>query len=174
MSISWNGGTPASDQYTQGAGFISIAPVNGGDPKGDGYFLAGLQPIPGTTTGDFTGLTLFSIDARVDAGNASTIFQVQLLDSTLTQAAVGTFTASSFTSAFSTQYAPLVISGGGNLAAVTYWRITGDGIASDSFRYSFDNLLVTVPEPHIVGLFLLGSLCVGGRRLVRACKSPIT
>ncbi|MGH8047728.1 MAG: PEP-CTERM sorting domain-containing protein [Chthoniobacterales bacterium] len=170
MGISWNGGSPASDQYIQGAGFISITPVNGGNPKGDGYFLAGLNPSPGVTSLNFTGLNFFSINARVDAGNASSIFHVQLFDSTLTPAAVGTFSAASFTSSFSTHTTPLVVSGGGDLAAIMFWRMDGDGIAGDNFRFSYGNLAATtaaVPEPstYAIGAIALLGLCIVRREI---------
>jgi len=169
MGTSWNGGSPSIDQYVQNTGYISITPVNGGDPKGDGYFFAGL---PGSATLNFTGLTFLSINARVDAGNASSIFHIQLFDDVNPNpVATTTFTASSFTSSFSTQSAAIVLSGIGDITHITYWRMDGDNINSNSFRYSFENLsaITAVPEPstYALGAVSLLALCIARRGL---CK----
>ena len=176
MNISWNGGTPASDQYIQGNGFISITPVNGGDPKGDGYFNAGL---PGGGSFSIAGLNFFALNARIDDGNTSSIFHVLLYDDTFTQVAGATFSASSFTSAFSTASTALTATGIGNIGAVTYFRMDGDSIAGDSVRVSLGNLSATaaspVPEPSayaISATALLAALIV--RREVRKRRAVAT
>jgi len=172
MGITWS--NAGIDQYIQDSGFISIAPVNGGAPKGDGYFNA---MLPGSASLNFTGLNTLSLTARVDAGNASSILHVLFYDNTFTQVASNTFNATDFTSTFSTKDVTLSLSGIGDPTAVTYWQINGDGIASDAFRYSFDNLSVSaIPEPRIIGLLLAGLIFLGRKRFhrVRACNPPVT
>lgn len=162
MFISWNNG---ADQYTQSSGFVSITPVSGGNPSGDGSFVA---TLPGNSTMNFTGISLASLNARVDSGNASSSVKVTFLDNSLTSVATATFFASSFTSSFSTQTTSLSFTGVGSLAAVTYWRMDGDSIASDAFRYSFNDLNVAaVPEPSpslLLGLAGIGCLGLLARK----------
>jgi hypothetical protein len=170
MEISWN--NAGTDQFNQGAGFISIAPVGGGNPKGDGYFNAympgGSEANPNAGTVSLSGQLFFNLTARVDAGNASSILHILLYDDSFTQAAIGTFEASSFTSTFSSQSAVISLIGSGDITKVTYWRMDGDGIASDNFRYSFDNLSTTsVPEPssYALGAGILLGLCIARREI---------
>jgi hypothetical protein len=172
MFISWtNGGT---DQYVQNAGSISITPVSGGNPLGDGYFIAGLPGNPGSTI-NLSGMSLASLNGSVDAGNASSFVKVTFLDSSLTAVGSATFLASGFNASLSTQTASISLTGVGNLNAVTYWRMDGDGIASDAFRYSFNDLSVAaVPEPS-TALTGLAGLGIAGfalrRRLKKAARA---
>ena len=159
--MSGNWGTPV-DQYSQGAGFISITATGGGDPKGDGNFDAVLpgSSLASPSSMSFAGLSFLSINARVDSGNQSSL-TVILRDSSFTQAAVATFLASSFTSSFSTVNSALTLAGGGSINDITFWEVTGDGLASDSFRYSFDNLsAIAVPEPSAYALSACGLLVI--------------
>lgn len=141
MGISWSNG---SDQYLQNAGFISIAPVNGGNPTGDGYFFAGM---PGGTSLNLSGLNALSLNAQVDAGNSSSAVRVILYDGALTKVASAAFSVTNFGSSFSTQTQSLAFTGLGTVGSITYWRVEGDGISSNAFRFSFNNLsATTVPE----------------------------
>ncbi len=158
MTPSWNNGV---DQYTQNSGFISITSVNGGNPGGDGNFTAG---FPGAASVDFSTMSFANLNASVDIGNASTSVTVTFLDDLTTAVATATFSASSFTSVLSTQSVLLSYTNVGNLAAVTYWRVEGDGIPSDAFRFSFSDLSVSTvaaPEPSALLLGLFGIGCVG-------------
>jgi hypothetical protein len=119
---------------------------------------------------NFTGLGFFNLTARVDAGNASSIMHVELFDSFFTKVASTIFQASNFTSSFTTQSKAISYTGLGNVADVTYFRIDGDGIASDSFRYSYENLAAAttaVPEPstYALGAGILLGLCIARREL---------
>jgi hypothetical protein len=166
MELSWiNLGI---NQYSQGAGSITIAPVSGGNPSGDGYFTAfmpgGSEANPGAGSANITGQTLLSLNARVDAGNASSFVKFTLYDASFIEVASATFSASSLTPSFTTQYASLVFTGSGQANSITYWRAEGDKVASNNFRFSFNDLTVTVPEPATVLLLGLG---MGGLLLRR-------
>ncbi|MFZ4682264.1 MAG: PEP-CTERM sorting domain-containing protein [Terrimicrobiaceae bacterium] len=156
----WNGGSPAANQYIQNTGFIVIAPVNGGDPKGDGSFDASLA---GTTPISFASITQLSLTARVDSGNQATSVEVQIRDSAFTVIGSATFATSLFTSSFSTVSAPFVLGGGGTITDATYFRMAGDGVAANSVRVSFDNL-AAVPEPSTIALAVLGLIGVTAAR----------
>ncbi len=148
MFATWHNGS--DDQYTQGAGFISIAPVGGGNPTGNGYFLAAL---PGNATVDFSSVGNLSLTARVDAGNADIGFNIVLWDNTNTQQAYASFLTEDFSSNFSTHLSELVVFGD-SVAHITSWSIGGSGDAStDAFRFSFGDLTgpAVVPEPSTYG-----------------------
>jgi len=168
FGLSWSGGTPEVDQFIQGSGNISIAPVNGGNPLGDGNFYA----VLGGTTGspfapqDFTLLTDIQVTARLDSGNASGGFILTLVDSTFTDVGSAVFSVSLFTSSFSTASASLVLSGDGSISDIQYFRISGDG-DFNAFRMSFDNA-TAVPEPSTCLLLGLGAAgLLGSRRKLR-------
>lgn len=166
---SWNGGTPTPvDQFFQDTGFVSIKSINSGNPTGDGGYysvISGTVPSPGAAL-DFTGLGFVAVTASIDIGNVANGFNLFLVDSMYTPAASAFFSASDFSTAFSTVASPLVVGGStGNIADIQFYRITGDG-SSDAFRASFDKAVATaVPEPAIAGLFLFG-----GATALFACR----
>ena len=161
---SWSGGTPVIDQYVpDAAGFVSIKPVNSGNPTGDGDYysvISGTTASPGAAL-DFTGLGYVALTARIDTGNVANGVNLFLLDSTFTPAASAFFSASAFSLTFSTVTSALVADpAGGNIADIQFYRMTGDG-TSDAFRASFDNAVATsVPEPATSGALLLGGAMV--------------
>jgi len=157
---SWDSGSPSSNQFIQNTGFILIAPVNGGDPTGDGSFDAALA---GTTPISFSAITQLSLTARVDSGNEVASVAVEVLDSTFTLIGSSAFAVASFTSSFSTVSAPFVIGGGGVVTDATYWRLAGDTVAANSVRMSFDNLSA-VPEPSTIALAAIGLIGVAAAR----------
>jgi hypothetical protein len=141
MVGSWNDGT--ADQYIQGAGFISITPVGTGNPEGDGSFYAS---FPDAGTVDISSFTNISLTARIDPGNASSVFRFSFYEGA-NEVATATFQSSSFNSSFSTQWVALTLTGLGNPAAVSYWSLAADGL-DDAVRVSLENTtLSTVPEP---------------------------
>ena len=168
MNLSWTNAT--IDQFVQDVDFISIAPVLGGDPSGDGYFTASLTGGPS----DFTGLTRLSLEARVDPGNESGIVKISFLDSGLALVASATFPASSFNPGFTTQETGLSFTGPGSRSDVAYWRIEGNGVPSDAFRYSFGNLVVAVPEPstRLLVSLAMGAFLVSRRRRWISRQAP--
>ncbi len=149
---SWDSGAPSANQFIQNTGFIVVAPVNGGDPTGDGSFDAALD---GVTPISFSAITQLSLTARVDSGNEVDFVVVQVRDSGFNLIGTSTFAATSFTSSFSTVSAPFVIGGGGVITDGTFWRLAGDTAAANSVRMSFDNLSA-VPEPSTIALAALG------------------
>lgn len=157
-------GTPV-DQFVQNSGNVSITSVSGGDPTGDGSMdasIAGVAPF------DFTAYNTLSVTASKTALNESSTFSVSVFDSTFTKIGSATFIATNFTTSFSTQDAVFTINGAGEITDATYWSLTGDGISTNSFRFSFDNLsaTTTVPEPSTYALMAvgLGVLLVVSRR----------
>src|SRR2546425_9137109 len=74
FSGSWRGGSPVADQFVQNSGFISLQPVNGGNPQDDGDFL--VAPLAFS----IAGLNQISLTARVDTGNAASSLIVLLYD----------------------------------------------------------------------------------------------
>lgn len=153
----------SSNQYIQDNGFISITPVNGGDPKGDGNFSAALD---GTAPLDFSSITQLSLTARIDTGNQNGSVVIVVFDSLFDQIGLATFDSSLFTSSFSVAQSPFIFGGGGVATDAFYWVLGGDGSAGNSVRMSFDNVSA-VPEPAtlaLVGLGLVGLAAVRRRR----------
>ena len=157
---SWNSGSPSTNQFIQNTGFIVVAPVNGGDPTGDGSFDAALT---GTTPISFSTITQLSLTARVDSDNEVGSVVVEVSDSGFTLIGSSTFATSLFTSTFSTVSVPFVSAGGGVITDATYWRLAGDTSAANSIRMSYDNLSA-VPEPSIIALAALGLIGVAAAR----------
>lgn len=153
LSAPWgDGASTNNDQVIQSTNYITIAPVNGGNPTGNGSFtsvLSGTALSPGAPL-DFTGYNYLIATARTNAGNVSSSFTVQLWDTTGTEAAVATFSAASFTSSFTTFTVALTQAGIGNIHQIQYFYLTGDGFSSDAVNASFQNLTASttaVPEP---------------------------
>ncbi len=181
MAISWALGDV--DQYTQSSGFISITAVGGGNPMGDGYFIAGMPGVdlnnPDAAAIDLTGSNFFNLTARVDAENASSIANLIFYDSEFTQIGSATFLATEFGSSFTTVSKAITFTGVGNIAQATYFRIDGDGISSNAYRYSFSDLTASaapIPEPSAVLLALGGLTLIGAwrrlggpRKKLRSC-----
>jgi len=152
---SWNGGTPAADQFVQNSGNVSITSVNGGNPDGQGNFNASL---PGSESVNLTGMLTLQLTARVDSGNANTALTIVLEDGSFTEIGTATFLASSFNSSFSTVNAPITLAGGGDITNATFWTLSGDNVVGDTVRMSFDNLdaILAVPEPSSFAMLGLG------------------
>jgi hypothetical protein len=164
FGLSWSGGSPETDQFSQGAGFVSIIPVGGGNPLGDGNFysvLSGTTDLPGPPQ-DFSLLPEIQVTARIDGGNGSGGFILTLVDSDFTDVGSAVFSVELFGPAFSTASAMITLSGEGSLANIQYFRLSGDGGFS-AFRMSFDQA-VAVPEPSAAILAGLAGLFAAGRR----------
>jgi len=160
MAGTWNSGSPQTDQYTQGAGFISITSVNGGNPQGDGYFgsvISGTFTTPGAAQ-NFTGYNYLFATARVDSGNTDISFVIDFLASdAFTIVGTALFNTSSFTSGFTTFEVP--INWTGNTTQVQYYQLNGSGNGSLNDRFSIQNLTASttaVPEPSTWAFFLFG------------------
>jgi len=158
----WIGGEPLTDQFIQEAGFISITSLNGGDPKGEGGFDASLD---GGVPLDFSGITHLSLVARIDSGNQVGGVVVEIRDSEFRVIGTSLFVSSSYNSSFSAQEAVFVLTGDGLVSDAAYWRLAGDGIAGNSIRMSFDDL-VAIPEPSTVSLAVVSlvGLAIARRR----------
>jgi hypothetical protein len=160
---SWNNGT--ADQYTQGSGFVSITPVDLGNPQGDGNFnaiFAGSTSSP--TSVNLTGLTdTLSLTAMLNTGNTDSLIKVTLRDASFNVLGTANFATSDFnSSSFSTESVSISLTG--NISDATYWTLYGDGNADDNVRMSFDDLTLGVPEPSSIALFGSGiaGLCLFG------------
>ncbi len=171
----WNGGDPLSDQFVQGANFISITSVNGGNPAGDGSFDATLD---GGSPLDFTNITHLKLVARLDAGNQVGMVLVEIRDSNFDVIGTSQFATASYSSSFSSQDSSFVFTGDGVASDATYWRLAGDGIAGDNIRMSFDELATTpeppaIPEPSTVSLLVVSlvGFAIARRRSAGSCLS---
>lgn len=163
----WNGGTPTSDQFVQNVGSISIQPVNGGNPTGQGIFevARGL---------DLTGFAAIEVTAREDAGNSVGVFSVIFFSDDGFGGQGGeqvfTFTSSDFAGSFASQSislsSPSFTDPSFDPTTITYWAIEGNySEPTDDFRVSFDHLQLTpVPEPGVVALLALGGGALCWRR----------
>jgi len=180
FNLTWSFGDPAVAQFSQGAGFISILPVSGGDPKANGSFDADVAGSAGGSNPVIvSSVTSLSMIARLDSGNASSAVSIVLRDSNFNQVGSAQFLASAFTSTFSAVSATFVLGGGGDPADTAYWTIYGDGVAANNFRMSFDNL-VAVPEASAawlivcggIPLMLIGAWLRGRRRSDPVARSP--
>ena len=148
FSGSWNNGTP---QFTQQSGFISIEPVNGGNPSESGDFAVTLSSPLNLTSQPNIALT-----ARFDLNNADTTISVGFTDGNLnTVSAI----FAGFTSSFSTiQVARNSFTGDFDWSNVSDYAIGGGNPAgSATVRWSVDSL-TAVPEPSTYALMALGGL----------------
>jgi len=154
---SWRGGSPAANQYVQGSGFISITPVNSGNPQDDGDVFVDDSASPL----NIGNLTQVAFTLRVDTGNADPNLKVTLYDGSL-KTATANFTLSSLTvGSFTTLLSPLSFTPGFNKADVEAFQISGgQAVASNNTRVSFDNLAV-VPEPSSYAMLAIGALTFG-------------
>lgn len=155
-------------QFSQGAGFASIQPVGGGNPKDDGNFLV----VPANR--NFSSFRFVEITARVDSGNATASFNFYLEDNSGGVRSVP-FTIASFGSSFSTLSAALPTAGI-DLTDILFWGISTSSNPVSDFRVSFDNVALTVPEPSAGLLILLGVGLFGfgnRRRCVGIAKAKI-
>ena len=167
FNASWYNG---SNQFTQGSGFTSITSVSGGNPQGDGSFDA---VIAGSTPLNLTGFNTLSLTARVDSGNTDISLGINLYDSSFTPIGSAIFSTSSFTSSISTVNASIALTG--NITDATYWTLSGDNIASDNVRMSFDNLSIgAVPEPSSVALMSVGLAALGFFFYRRSSKAVLS
>jgi hypothetical protein len=146
------------DQFTVSSGVLTIGPVAAGNPANDGYF--GFANLAG---GSFnaTGLTLLSVTAQLNAGNAAPGFIINLFDGLGKGALTATFSVTNYNSiSFATSSVVMTAHPeGGSITSIASFGIAGGGI-SDNFRISFDNIsLAAIPEPmHGAALAGLGAL----------------
>jgi len=89
---------------------------------------------------------------------------VEVRDSAFAVIGTSTFFTTSYSSSFSAEDSAFLLDDG-VLSDATYWVLYADGIAGDSIRMSFDEL-VAVPEPSAVSLavFALVGLAIARRR----------
>ena len=111
------------------------------------------------------------ITGREDAGNQTSTFSFYLEDGSGQIAAIP-FTISSFGSSFST-LSRLLPTSGIDLRDISFWGITTSSSAVSDFRVSFDNIVLTVPEPGTGLLMLFGAGLFGftGRQRSESLRS---
>ncbi|MDP1579301.1 MAG: PEP-CTERM sorting domain-containing protein [Candidatus Didemnitutus sp.] len=153
-SGSW--ATPVN-QLSLSSGIMSITAIGGGSPDDSGNF--GFADLISTFNATTAFDTIVAV-ARVDSGNSSNGFIVNLFDSQGTGALTATFAASSFNSAtFVAVPSNITVHPeNGNRADIAFFGIAGVGTTA-AFRFSFDSL-TAVPEPStyaaIFGVLALG------------------
>lgn len=163
---SFYGGNPATDQFTQNAGFITVAPLNGGNPIAGASFTKIraqdlLKPL------DLSGQVAFSLTARLEPGDGGSLIELEL-DDAMGNATWTYVPASLFsTQAFSTVTVPIE-SNGLDLRRITRWSIGGDlfppGGDSAPFRVSFADLsaVPTAPSSLKIGLTPYPGITING------------
>lgn len=153
-ALSALGGTPPVPQFVQNQGFITITPVNGGNPTDNGYFIK-TQSVPL----NLTGATNIALTARRETGDGpNTLIEIGLKDADGSQAYFyiqgSHFTTSAFTTvttlintnfAFETPFAFGRTQAGLDLSRIVEWSIGADGFGANPFRFSFDKLEVLGP-----------------------------
>lgn len=151
---SWKAG--ANDQYVQRSGYVSIEPVNGGNPRSDGRFLV-------TTALDLNAFTSLQVTAREVTGNLTGLITILFENSggavrEYTFAATA-FSGGSFFTASVSLATPSASDNNFEPTAVTAWGIEGDkSQAVRDFRFEFDHVQLTpVPEPGAWALLLFGA-----------------
>lgn len=164
---SWLSGSTA--QFTQSSGFITITPVSGGDPKGDGsaLFSVGGVALSNVQPVNLGSLSQLSLTLRLEPSNTSTSFTVQLLDSNAASIGSVVFPAASFNSVSFTSVTLPISFEGGSTSSLSYFFLFGDSSPSSNVRASIDQL-AAVPEPStwaLVGLGLGGILLARRRRV---------
>lgn len=163
LAVNPNGGFAASSwdnggtyQVVQQTGYISIEPVSGGDPLGDGYLYA---DVSGTPPINLSTYDYLSVSIQLQLTNTSTSFSVAVSDSFGTEIGSALFAASLFNTSSFTQATALIS-----------WTIPasrndvgGIYIYADSNAASIANFDVTqveattIPEPS-TWLLLAGGL----------------
>ncbi len=165
FDASWMGGTPSVPQFIQGAGFISIQSVNGGNPQDDGSVI-----VPLAATLNLSGLSTISITARQDTGNAAPIINVTLFDSSF-NTAFATFSTASFGPMFSNQQLTITENPGFDSSSVVAYQFGGGNfVGVSNFRLSLDSLTV-IPEPTSATLVLIGIGILGVLTKRRRCSN---
>jgi len=162
----WSGTWVSSgtDQFTQSVGFISILPVLGGDPRGDGAFDGTIDSAPADLSSGFDSIRL---TLRLDAGSTTTSFAVSLRDSSFNVAAQAVFLASDFSLGTFVAVSEPWSLGAGDLSDVTYYSVAADGNAASAVRVSLDEI-AAVPEPSATLLLAgAGAFLLKRRRGVR-------
>lgn len=153
-----------SDQYAQDAGFITIEPVNAGNPESDGRFLVS-QAL------DLNDFASLQFTAREQAGNLTDSVTIMFENAggavrEYTFAAAD-FSGGSFFTASVNLGSYTYTDGNFDPSAVTAWGIEGNKLQSPivDFRFDFDNLQLTpVPEPSTWALIALGAGALWLRR----------
>lgn len=154
------GSWSSPDQLTVSSGVLTVGVVGAGNPTDSGYLgfadLAVTAPIAGSQ------LLSLTVTARIDAGNASPGFSVNLFDDQGLGALTATFATSSFVSGSFTSVTATLSAHpeNGTLSTISSFGIAGSGTSS-AFRMSFDSVVANViPEPSTYAA-IIGALALG-------------
>jgi hypothetical protein len=147
------GGSPPASQFIQNAGFITIAPVNGGNPVAGATFTK-------TKSLDLSGSVALSLTGRLEAGDEGSLIEIGLKDSNGTEF-FSSIPASLFsTQAFSTVTVAIETNGPFalvlDLLHIEQWSIDTDNASGPKrFRFSFADLsaLSTAPSTLQIGFY---------------------
>lgn len=140
-------GTSWVGNITQNSTTITI----GGTAKDDnGWGVTGLNL-------NATGLTNLFVTAQLEAGNAATSFTIQFEDAALSTQVFSVSSTAFTVGSMTTVNIPVAF----NLRAfdaahISGWNIGGGSTGILAFNFTFDNLLLSVPEPSTYALLALG------------------
>ncbi len=139
-------GTSWVGNVTQNATTITV----GGTAKDEnGWGVTGLSL-------NATGLTNLFVTAQLEVGNAATSFVIQFEDASL-NTQVFSVSSTAFTiGSLTTVNIPVAFTGAFNAANISGWNIGGGSTGILAFNFTFDNLLLAVPEPSTYALLALG------------------
>ena len=122
----------------------------GGTAKDDnGWGVTGLSL-------NATGLTNLFVTAQLEAGNAATSFVIQFEDVSLNTQVFSVSSAAFTVGSLTTVNIPINFTGPFNRANISGWNIGGGSTGILAFNFTFDNLLLSIPEPSTYGLLALG------------------
>ena len=143
-------------QVVQETGYISIEPVSGGDPQGDGTLYA---DVGGTFPKDLSGFGFVTLTLRLQPTNTNTSFTLAIADTSGNQIGSADFVSSLFnTASFTTVTAVLSVTVPASINDVGGIFLYGDGSTSTLANFDVTEATATVvPEPATWAL-LAGSL----------------